>query len=288
MKEAWAIKRLAVCAWVIVMILAVTAPFKAEAASKKAVYVISSIKTKGQGRLGVEENYTKKIKYNSKGLITNISQPDSEDISYSFKYDNKGRVKRFTEKIGKGSHKATSIYTYHYKAGRLQKRILSSTNGDANTNTFTYNNKGRITAAKVESTWKEETGEIGSETHILQFKYQKGHVVKQTGLFGMTMTRTLDKHANISSYVMTMPDGSVMNESYLQAHFTYNKSKRIKTRKFRYRNPMMDHEENLTQTVKYKKIKVNKKYVDLIKAQQWQLMNADGAPNGASDEAAAW
>ena len=57
---------------------------------------------------------------------------------------------------------------------------------------------------------------------------------------------------------------------------TYDKAtKRMKKSKTRFRRSMMRGTDNYTKTIKYKKIKVSKKNVKLIKEQQWQLLNAN-------------
>ena len=60
------------------------------------------------------------------------------------------------------------------------------------------------------------------------------------------------------------------------ANITYDKSrKRMKKAKTKFHRPMMRGTDNYTKTIKYKKIKVSKKNVELIKEQQWQLLNAN-------------
>ena len=49
----------------------------------------------------------------------------------------------------------------------------------------------------------------------------------------------------------------------------------MKKAKTKFHRPMMRSTDNYTKTIKYKKIKVSKKNVELIKEQQWQLLNAN-------------
>ncbi len=257
------------------------------AASKKTIYVVDSIKVKGVDRAGEKVNYTQKIKYNKKGFITKINQPDSQTIVYTFSYNKKNQLTKFVINVTGGDYPGKSTYKYTYKNGLVKTRKQDSGDSDKETSTYTYKNK-KLVSEKKKSSWKNESGE--TETETLKYKYtlKNGHITKWTDEYSNTMKTTFDKKGNITKRVFSNKDGDVISDVLFKATLTYNKSGRMTKRVAQYKNPMMSAKEKVTETIKYKKIKVSKSYADAIEAQQWQLLNGEGADHFATDGCEAW
>lgn len=257
-----------------------------QAASKKTMYVVSSIKEKGVLRSFGKDSYTVKVTYTKKGLIKKINIPCKEGLVYTFTYNKKNRLTKFVEEIKNGDFKCVNTYTYTYKDGKLKTRTLKSTNGDTEKRTYDYKNGYRVLSNNI-TTWKEN-GKTETEKSKETATYKNGHVktLNRVGIYSQTYS--MDSRGNYTKYVLKAADGTIIKDGYLKASMNYDKNNRITKRVVAYKNPMMDREEKITQTVKYKKITVDKKYAAMIEAQQWQLLNTEGVPTGATSFCEAW
>ena len=258
------------------IILMILPAYQVQAESKKTVYVVASIKYKGSSEDG-KENFTQKISYNKKGLITKINTPNKASIKQTFSYDKKNRLKKLVKTTANGGLKGTATTTYSYKNGLLHTKKTVNIEGGTEFFTYTWKN-GVITSAEYLDSWKNNDGSVSGTKHSLTFKYKKGHVVEQTdkNVYGTNVAKvTLDKKGNAIKGAYYM-NGEKNKDFVYSADITYNKStKRMKKAKTKFHRPMMRGTDNYTKTIKYKKIKVNKKYVKQIKEQQWQLLNAN-------------
>lgn len=258
------------------IILMILPTFQVQAASKTTVYVVASIKYKGSSEDG-KESFTQKISYNKNGLITKINTPNIASIKQTFTYGKKNRLKKLVKKTANGGLKGTATTTYSYKNGLLYTKKTVNIGGGTELFTYTWKN-GVITSAEFLDGWKNDDGSVTSTKHDLTFTYKKGHVVKQTDKneHGTNVAKvTLDNKGNVIKGAYYM-NGEKNVEFVYSAGITYDKStKRMKKAKTKFHRPMMRGTDNYTKTIKYKKIKVSKKNVELIKEQQWQLLNAN-------------
>lgn len=250
--------------------------YQVHAASKTTVYVVESIKYKGNSEDG-KENFTQKISYNKNGLITKINTPNIASIKQTFTYDKKNRLKKLVQTTAHGGLKGTVTTAYSYKNGLLYTKKTVNIGGGTESFTYTWKN-GVIKSAEFLDSWKTSDGSVVSLKHDLTYTYKKGHVVKQTAKNeqGTNVAKvTLDNKGNAIKGAYYM-NGEKNVEFVYSAGITYDKStKRMKKAKTKFHRPMMRGTDNYTKTIKYKKIKVSKKNVELIKEQQWQLLNAN-------------
>ena len=240
------------------------------AASKKTIYVVSSVKIKNGSK-----TIKPKISY-TKGLIKKITLPGEK---MTFSYNKKKQLKKYVDNKTTGEFKGKEVVTYTWKNNLMQKRT-SKVPGryDISVSTYKYKKK-QLTAGKTVSKWVEDGKNykyVGKET----YKCKKGMpvYVGQTSnsnkeKFSTANTFKYDKKKNITRRIMTM-NGKKFSNSYYKAKITY-KNGRVSKMKTEHLIPMGMNEKpaKCTITVSYKKIKVKKAYAGTIEKQQWQLIN---------------
>ena len=223
-----------------------------EAASKKAVYVVTECKSKdGSEKYNYEYNseglVSRKITasgtmeyfYNSKGLLKKMVEKDEaldEDSTWTFSYDEKDRMVKMVEKDNRTKKRLDSaVFTYSQK-GRLSQIVETiSRRGEAPRKVLTYKlnyKKGLLSKVNI-------TMDISSEKEVFEFQYNdKKTLSKQIYSWGTATEK-----------------------------FTYNKSGRITKRT----EKMVGTDGGKATTVytfKYKKVTVPKSRVPLINEQQ--------------------
>ena len=181
--------------------------------------------------------------YNSKGLITEES---NDGFLCKYEYNSNDKISKYIAKSLEGAwfHNASLLYD---EKGRL-KKIISNGFGAYSiyTGTFFYDNENRVVGSIWNMTEKDITVEY-------EYKYNsKRQVIKRTST-GSVVTYKYDRKGNVER----INDGSRIIAKYKN---NYNKNKLIKQDKTKF---------------KYKKIKVEKKYVHQIKEQQWALQNPE-------------
>lgn len=252
---------------------------QADAASKKTVYVVKSIKIKQNGK-----TYISKISYNKDGLITKAVHP-SEDAIMTYTYGKNGEIRSYEEKVTSGKLKGfVGKKTYNWKDGKMVKLTGTisepGSSGDDSFDTkFTYKGKKVVKSHSTERYFNEK-GEPESYDQDIRYTYKDGKVVKAEGM--ITTTYKYDKKGNLNDMKITFKnkDGKIETPGYYKARISY-KNNRAHTLKTENKNGMMDKPIKNTQTYSYKKIKVSKSLADKIAAQQWTLVNTvviDGIP----------
>lgn len=237
---------------------------KANAAAKKTVYVVSSMKVKkGSKTLKV------KVSYDKKGFLKKISESGK---TQTFSYDKKHQIKKFVDNVTTGDHKGKSTRTYTWETGRLTK-MVGKRGEDKSTSKYTYNDAGQIVSCEMIDEWDD-----GSSTQSLTYSYKNGHLVKTVLIskegddtHESIVTRTLDKKKNITKSKFLLDGSDKLGFGY-KAKITYKKGRPSKMATS-FLHGMMPGTAKQTVTITYKKIKVDKFFKDKIDAQQWQLIN---------------
>ena len=236
--------RIGICSLAAALLMAfLINPAQADAASKKTVYVISSIKCKSASGKIVD---TYSYKYNSKGLVKQKTMTTSGiKLQYKYTYDKDNQIKKAAV-YSSGKPSYTEKYTY--KDGLLSKGVFTSKyDGTKTISLYTYNAKKQLiyidsdqnpdTTLKYNSKGSISTADFGFKT--LKYKYNsKGFVSKEY------MGKKLDR---IYRYT-----------------YTSKNSARRKTMTCYYGNK----KKICTYYFTYKKMKVNKAYVPAVKKQQ--------------------
>jgi len=228
-------------------------PAAVQAASKKTVYVVSSVKVEENGKTTAI-----KLSYNEKGLLTKITSTYADEkTTETFSYNKKYQLTKYVKKVISGEHKGvneTLTYTYNGKGQRTSKA------SEDYKETYKYNTKNQITTAV------SERGETN-------YKYKNGHVKKATGTDPLTYSATFDDHNNIKQWSNKFNTEKIGYGSYT---FTYYKNGRAKTLKKTFKPNPMGTEKTQTLTFTYTKMTVPADQADTIADQQWQFINGDG------------
>lgn len=214
---------------------------KVSAASKKEyVYVLISS----------DDGYKKTYTYNKNGLITKIDEGGS---AVTYKYDSKKRIKKCDYTGAPGTIRHSTV-TYSYdKKGRIYK-LNSEGSHLSNTYCFTYSYDKNNKVVKV----IEDFSGHGADS---KYSYNKSkQIIKKTS-GNSIYNYAYDKRGNLKSVKNTYSSTEYTNK--------YNKNKCLIKRTTSTGNTKK------VCTFKYKKIKVDKKYVKQIKEQQWALLNND-------------
>ena len=210
-----------------------------DAAGKKVtVYVLSSI----------ENNYGKEtLKYNKSGLI--VKRSTNGTTSTVYKYDKKKRLKKVINKAAPGTIRHNTV-TYSYdKKGRIKKmNSVGSHTSNTYTFTFSYDKKNRAKSAVLN---------IDGHNSTYKYKYNKKNLITD-----------VQSTSSISHYQYDGCGNLIYDGTHVYQN-SYNKNKYLTKRYFTV------SEDDYEITYKYKKIKVDKKYLKSIKKQQWSLLNEE-------------
>ncbi|MCR5544043.1 MAG: hypothetical protein K6F55_07815 [Eubacterium sp.] len=225
---------------VICILSAVYSPSMKEvdAAGKKVyVYVLQS-KTQG--------GYKTTYKYNKYGLLVKIG-----DLT-TLKYDSKKRIKKYVNKAATGMIRHNTVtYTYD-KKGRI-KKMHSDGSHESNTYTYTYSYDKKNRVSKMSIVFDNYPNSLHEEKCVYNNKNQLIEHISGSS----TTSYSYDKYGNLAR------DGSKTYQN------SYNKKKCLVKKGYVFNGQYYEL------TYKYKKIKVDKKYVKKIKKQQWALLNDD-------------
>lgn len=279
-----------------------TIPFTqtASAASKtKSFYVVTKVNTTLKNNDGsIEKGYTK-YTYDKKGLVKQMYSQgiftsgekdvyvrnDSGMVKSTKTYNKSGKLigtttntikngkvktsKHYNVKNGKKTLYSTSTYTYN-KKGRVTKETFKTTDGVSNTSTYTYYANGKI---------KKEVLKTSSGTYT--YNYDKKGRVKTakeviTGDYAFTANSTYkyttNKKGDITKRVCTMKitgsEGTSTDVETTTYKYTYDKKSGKPSKVVRNYKSVSDnglsYSSSSTDTYKYKKVKVAKKYWDYV------------------------
>lgn len=237
------LKKLAVFALAVGMLLPVAAPaVQAKAEKKKEVWVLDTEACKYKNTSGdYEDSYKNRYQYNKNGLLTVVKGNQS-----SMKYVYKGTKisKRLNTALSdSGSYVLDETYTYN-KNGRLTKSVRAS---DSNYVTkYTWKDGLCI---------KDALAYTGSENDY--FYDKNGWIIKldSNGIW----TTEYDKH------------GYIVSESSESAAYLYKN--KYKDGRLASHTELNNGNESIVTTYKYKKIKVPASRVKQVKRQQDWLTN---------------
>ena len=239
---------------ILALIMTITLlPAAAQAASKKTVYVVSSVKVVENGKTTAI-----KLSYNENGLLTKIASTYADEkTTETFSYNKKDQLTKYVKKILSGKHKGdneTFTYTYNKKGQRKSKDSKDYKV------TYKYNSGNQIITAV-------------SEHGDTNFKYKNGHVKKASGTGPITYSATFDDHDNIKEWSNKFNTEKIGYGSYA---YTYYKNGRAKTLKKTFKPNPMGSEKTQTLTFTYTKMTVPANLTDTIADQQWQFINGNG------------
>lgn len=227
-------------------------PAVAQAASKKTVYVVSSVTIK-------EGSQTNKItlSYNSNGLLKKFSEPATY-TTVTFKYNDKNQLVKKINNTYDGDFKGKQTITYKYnKKGQRTKKIETFGEGDTQTTLYTYTSNNYV---------KTATGMFGKTT----YKYNKGRVIKATS-DKIRYAAKYDSKGSIIKWVRYFEKEKIGN---YKATITYKNGRVSKLVRTYKPNPMWDRSHKETLTFTYKKMTVPASLADEIAEQQWHYINS--------------
>lgn len=243
---------------------------KTYAASKKSVYVLSKVYYDKKAKANLYESYS----YNSKGLVKKLAYGKSGQIYWKYKYDKKNRLALSGRFVNDWMNNK-----YTYKNGKLVKftgyyseKFGGKKKLAGNKASFKYNSKKQIKSAKVSGKLPDlETGATKKTSFTIKYTYdKKGHVKKKYHPYPGDITThyyTYDKKGNLIKDVTKHKEGNLVDEVTYEC--TYKNGRLVK------RTETWGDGESTTQIFTYKKIKVPKKLVKTVKAQQWSFLNFD-------------
>ena len=205
---------------------------EADAAAKKSIYVISKVSEPEYG-------YNTKFTYNKNGLL---SKEKSEDGPRYFKYNKSSKLVKKTWYKRSTTGAPWQTITFKYKKGKMTSLI--SKGGDTNTTynySFTYNKSGKLAKAKFDDSFYKYTTKYSYKNKKLISRKNSGESIEKIS-FNKKGDITKIGEENIS--------------------YTYKGGKVTKIKR------MCVWGSNGTFKIKYKKIKVSKKMLKKVKAQQ--------------------
>ena len=221
------------------------------AATKKSVYVISSMTVKNISGSYTSSNTTK-YTYNKNGLLKKYSN-NSDTGKYTY---NGKKLKTAYLAIGDG---VPSDYKYTWKSGKIKKAKDSQ---NYITLKYKYNKSGKI--SKITGV-NDYNGSISSET---TYKYDSKKRLKSS-LIGVT--KTTYKYNSKGALSKTVQSSSNYTTTY--NYKTTFKNGRI-TKIVKTLKGMDSYKVKVT--IKYKKIKVPSNYLSLVKKQRKQIIMDHG------------
>ena len=257
-------------------------------AKKQTVYVVTEKQSKDTCKImNYDETNVSTYKYNKNGLLKNVdinyvSWGDLRTKKYDFTYKGKEVVKvKITDRGATDSRKL--IKKWYYNNSGLPKEI-SVVNGQSDKLSFNKNGNLKL----IKRTYKLSDGSKGLDKDV--YSYDIGGNLKKciysTSTFGKT---NFENHEYICD-----EKGNITFERYgygkdvysknCKHTLTYNEQGLLATRYTiddgnTYGDPgegdpfdpryIIDVNQNYT----YKSLRVDKKYVNIIKRQQWEILN---------------
>ena len=246
-------KLMAVMVSVSVAMAAFTPMISVEAAGKQTMYVINET-------AGISSGYFK-YTYNKNGLL-------SRAVAGSYKVNYTYNGMNLTKRVENDTQwKEKTVTTFEYDENdRLEsseEKLTSSSRTVESTSTYSYDKKDRI--KKVVK--KEQSSSVGNSTTTTKYTYNGQGLTSKIKGKGYTYQFEYDANGNESRFIS---DGvaDIAQNVYDQNGCLTNVS-------------WHDDAGNDTGegAYTYIKIKVPAKYVNIVKAQQWELINDMSSPN---------
>ena len=206
----------------------------------KTMYVVSSYKW----HYYVGSNGDSTTKFSYKNGLVSIRKSPYGPIKY--KYDSKGRI-------------INDTYTYDSKG-----RLVSD-----GSYYYSYDSAGRLI--------KEETCYNGEKSFYKSYSYKKNKLVSTKTYVSEDFNIKYDKKGFRKSYNYNVKISGRMNKFQVRVKNTYKKGRLVKS-VYQYKKPGGRYESSYSISFKYKKVKVPKKFVAKVKAQQRYLKNQNEGP----------
>ena len=263
-----------ITALVLTFALAIAVPFaafthKADAASRKTKYVVTSCTVTSKNGNGKWVKDTEKYTYYKNGHQKSITDAEGKEV---YSYNKKGYVTKIRYYESKGK-KPADIRTYKYKYNKKGLAVKASEYGKnkklLGKARLTYYKNGRKKAQHYISADK-------TSVYDMTFN-KKGDLIFDSGKFSSesytdSYSFKYDDKGNpmqmISTYSWKNSDGSgtvVTTESYV---YTYDKNNNVKKAIVTYTEKLADGSTSTytnIYTYKYKKVKVPRKYLKFFK-----------------------
>ena len=234
-------KKLTLLLSILVFVLLSTVPVLA----KEKVYVVDSITLTANGETSLYRSFT----YSKNGLVTSYRNHDRSKRVCRYKYSKNNIVEaEYLYDLSTGLH-SEYTNTFHWKNG-LMTQVTHSMQG---VKPIDY-----IYKAKTLTKIKDNTS--GSESKFTFDKNGRTKKIKSgTGQNGYTITYKYDSNGFLLSEARTWKSGSQSKTTYTN---TYKKGRLVK------KVETAERGNQRVFTFTYKKVKVSKKYLDQISAQQ--------------------
>lgn len=243
----------------------------ADAASKKKVTVVKSMKITFDSNVTYKDLKKNTIKYNKAGLITKYKDTEG---AYTLKYKN-NKLSTLTAKM---KDPTDNYKNYYYGLEKLEKKCA-----DGTLITFDLTASGKKIVKVVEN----YPG--GGSTATYSYN-KKGHIKKSKIAFNdgaapLKTTHKFDKKGNV---VQSDVKNGTEDNSRTFAHIIYGKNKLPKEIQATFISYTAKTAYTAVYKFKYKNIKVPAKNVKVVKEQQWKLLNAPSDNDIPRGESLVW
>lgn len=236
-----------------IMLSFCTPTIMAEAASKKTVYVITRMYEPG------EEHRDYKFTYNKKGQVIKCDNVVFGNTTYTYK---KNKIRKSIRKSKKGKVLEKDQYSYD-KKGRLSRVSIGP--GIPIVQKYSYNKKNQITKCSIslsrdniiKYSWKK--GQITTINNFYNGKSRNQYKYYKNGLI-RSLSRSENGWTDLYTYVYTMEENHPI--------------KRVTKTTFNIGTEAENLQENEL-IYECKQIKIDKKYLKQVKAQQRDILHKD-------------
>ena len=221
------------------------------AADKVKIKVITSI----TDNIGSKQ-YS--LSYNKNGLINKINYYNSTVYNISYDSDYMIKKTKVTKSTLAGKIKYT-LSTVKNDSGNV-KKLKSTNKKEGSPTVYTYDDEERIKTAVVNR---------GSDKHKYKFTYDSKDRIKKFTFATSSGTLAYNKAGNLSKYTEVKNYGN--GPITMRYKYTYTKNKKGLVTSCTQKN--VDYGSTLKRKFKYKTVLVPEDAEDVVREQQWALIN---------------